>query len=182
MHLPVRSVLAHYRETHPETLSLKTYPTSLETQLLKKFGIRKTLLGSLEDLLQHRLVPQLKMIGSRRKCHIAIERREFTQLRRNQNASLLVDQNLMRTADVEQLKRSHLVVEAGLLSNLLLESGPFIGRIHFQATLALEDGICDIQAIMTIALEFFAEADRDIHPSFVVDRVIESSVEHRLSP
>jgi hypothetical protein len=48
--------------------------------------------------------------------------------------------------------------------------------------LALKDGIRDIQAIMTIALEFFAEADRDIHPAFIVDRVIESSVEHRLSP
>src|SRR5579871_355175 len=122
------------------------------------------------------------MIGQRRKSDVPIERCELAQLRWNQDAPLFVDEDFMRATDVKQFERSHLVIEARLLANLFLQTGPFVGRIDFEATLALEDEIRDIQAIMTIALQFFAEANRDTHPALLVDRVIESSVEHRLSP
>src|ERR1700676_2843253 len=108
---PVRSVLAFRRETHRMIL---------ETQLLEKLWILETLLRGLEDLLEHQFVPQLKMIGERRKGDVAIERREFTQLRRHQDAPLLIDQDIMRAADVEQFERAQLRIEARLLANLLL--------------------------------------------------------------
>lgn len=88
----------------------------------------------------------------------------------------------MRTTDVEQLERSHLGIEARLLPNLFLQPRPFVGRIYFQAALSLEDEICDIETIMAVALQLLAKADRDANPAFIVDRMIESPVEHRLSP
>src|SRR5580704_18975464 len=122
------------------------------------------------------------MIGHGREGDVAIERGKFAQLRRHQDAALLVNQDLMRTTDVEELERSHLIIEARLLANLFLQAGPFVRWICFEAVLIFEDGICDIDTIMTIALEIFAEADRDTHPAFFIDRVIEPSVKHRWSP
>jgi hypothetical protein len=62
-----------------------------------------------------------------------------------------------------------------------VERLPLTRWIQRQAPLSVKRKIRDIKTIVILALENFAKSGRDTHPPFLVDRMVEATVEHRVS-
>src|SRR5258706_16240659 len=106
--------------------------SDLQIQLFEKLRIANALFGVSQNSLEDPLVPELKMIGERRKRDVAIESRELTKLWRNQDPSLPIQLNLVRATYIEGLKFSDFRVEAVLLLHLADQLLPRIGRPQLQ--------------------------------------------------
>src|SRR5882672_10625191 len=83
----------------------------------------------------------------------------------------------MRATDNQGLELLDARIESRLGSEMCVHRFPLTRRIELEAALAVEREIRDIQTIVILALQNFAKAGRDTYPSFLVNRMVETTAD-----
>ncbi len=124
-------------------------------------------------------IPELEVIDHRRESRVAFESGIFAKPGGYDDASRLVDLNFVGAADVKSLERANLRAEGLLLLEPAYQPLPFARRIELEASLLVEVAIRDVEQVVVVALQDFAEAHRDTHASFFIDGMVETPTETR---
>src|SRR5437870_10304207 len=88
----------------------------------------------------------------------------------------------MRATDVEGFEQLSLTIERAAAVESRYHLVPLVRREKLEATLAVDDEVGDVEAVMSFALQDLTKARGDTHPAFFVDRMVEPTVEHRAPP
>jgi hypothetical protein len=95
---------------------------------------------------------------------------------------LSIDLNLVRSADIEGLEELSDPIPGVALRKFRHRRLPLGRGVEIQKLFALENEVCYIQPIMTFPMQYVTKTGGDTHPSFLVDRMVKSTVEHRFPP
>ena len=122
--------------------------------------------------------PKLELLQISRRYDLSLQLRVVTQIRWNEDPSLLVDIEVLGRMQVYLLERDRLRAEGRLFCQALLERLPFGKRVDVQAYRLGVEGLGNDDGVAALPGQHLAKAGRDRYPALVVDVVMKGSSKH----